>query len=156
MVGRLVQSGAKLVDTAGKPAPGKVPGAARKVASTRVLVVDDEALFRWAVAETLEAQGYEVAEAGDGASAIQACSGRDGATDVVLLDLRLPDSEDLRVLSALQRLSPATPVIVMTAYGTPELLSEARRLGAFSIVNKPLEMSDLAPLVERALAARLH
>ena len=60
--------------------------------------------------------------------------------DVVLLDLRLPDCDDLRVLSAIRRLSPHTPVILMTAYGSPELFMEARRLGAFAIVDKPFDM----------------
>jgi DNA-binding NtrC family response regulator len=47
-------------------------------------------------------------------------------------------------------------VILMTAYGSPDLFVEARRLGAFAIVDKPFEMQALEPLVERALAARPH
>lgn len=132
---------------------GDIPQPGEKPARPRVLVVDDEALVRWSVAETLAAQGYDVAEAGDAASAIRTFS-EPVAADVVLLDLRLPDSDDLRVLSMMRRLSPATPVILMTAYGSPEILAEARRLGAFSVVNKPFEMHELAPLVERALSAR--
>jgi DNA-binding NtrC family response regulator len=119
-----------------------------------VLVVDDEALLRWSIAETLGDQGYKVTQAADAAAAMRIFSGALGETDLVLLDLRLPDSDGLGVLSAMRRLSPSTPVILMTAYGTPELLKEARRLGTVGIVDKPFEMSDLAPLVERALAAR--
>lgn len=130
-----------------------IPQPGEKPARPRVLVVDDEALVRWSVAETLAAQGYDVTEAGDAASAIRTFSAP-VVTDVVLLDLRLPDSDDLRVLSMMRRLSPATPVILMTAYGSPEILAEARRLGAFSVVIKPFEMYELAPLVERALSAR--
>jgi DNA-binding NtrC family response regulator len=132
------------------------PHAAKKSAVARVLVVDDEALVRWSVAETLLDQGYEVTEAHDAASALRQFSMPLGATDVVLLDLRLPDSDDLHVLSAMHRLAPTTPVILMTAYGTPELFDRARQLGAFTVVNKPFEMDDLAPLIERALAARPH
>jgi DNA-binding NtrC family response regulator len=47
-------------------------------------------------------------------------------------------------------------VILMTAHGTPDLFTEARRLGAFAVVDKPFEMEALEPLVERALAARPH
>lgn len=133
--------------------PGDIPQPGEKSARPRVLVVDDEALVRWSVAETLAAQGYEVTEAGDAASAIRTFSAP-VVTDVVLLDLRLPDSDDLRVLSMMRRLSPATPVILMTAYGSPEILAEARRIGAFSVVNKPFDMRDLGPLVERALTGR--
>ena len=133
--------------------PPYFPGSGKKSAPLQVLIVDDEALIRWAVAETLGAQGYNVTEAGDGSSALREFSNSLGETDVVLLDVRLPDSDDLRVLSAMRRLSPSTPVILMTAYGTPELMNEALRLGAFSLVNKPFAMSDLAPLIERALAS---
>lgn len=130
------------------------PQGAKKSAPTRVLVVDDEALVRWSVTETLAARGYKVTEAGDAASAIRLFSTPAGGTDVVLLDLRLPDADGLGVLSAMRRLSPTTPVILMTAYGTPEVLDEAMQIGAFSIVIKPFEMRDLPSLVERALGGR--
>jgi DNA-binding NtrC family response regulator len=135
-------------------AAGNFPPLTKK-SPARVLVVDDEPLVRWSVSETLTDEGYEVAEAGDGASAIQALSTAAHA-DVVLLDLRLPDCDDLRVLSAVRRLVPGTPVIVMTAYGSPESLREARRLGAFAVLEKPFEMDALVPLVEHALDSQLR
>jgi len=119
----------------------------------RVLVVDDERLTRWSVVETLADQGYEVAEASDAVSAIDAFRGCSSDADVVLLDLWLPDSNDLHVLSAIQRRSPSTPVILMTAYGSPELSEAARRLGAFAVVDKPFEMDALGPLVGRAIGS---
>lgn len=123
--------------------------------ATRVLVVDDEPLVRWAVAETLADSGYDVLEAGDASSALKFFPGP--RPDAVLLDLRLPDCDDLRVLSAIRRLSPGTPVIVMTAFGTAELLDEARRLGAFAVVDKPFELNELPLLIERALtSSRVH
>jgi DNA-binding NtrC family response regulator len=121
--------------------------------ASRVLVVDDESLVRWSLTETLGASGYEVTEAGDGASAIRAFASLRSGTDVVLLDLRLPDVDDLRILGAMRQLSPNVPVIVMTAFGTPELLNEALRLGAFAVIDKPFDMSAISPLIERALAA---
>jgi DNA-binding NtrC family response regulator len=71
----------------------------------------------------------------------------------VLLDLRLPDSGDLRILAAMRQLSPEVPVILMTAFGTPDLLDDALRLGAFAVIDKPFDMSAISPLIERALAA---
>jgi DNA-binding NtrC family response regulator len=141
-IGGLSSTGSRLAARNSPPLTEKSPA--------RVLVVDDEALVRWSVSETLTDQGYEVAEAGDGASAIRALSAARHA-DVVLLDLRLPDCDDLRVLSAVRRLVPTTPVIVMTAFGSPESLREARRLGAFAVLDKPFEMDALVPLVEHAL-----
>jgi DNA-binding NtrC family response regulator len=121
-----------------------------------VLVVDDEPLVRWSVAETLGAHGYQVTEAGSGASALQALLGAPGTTDAVLLDLLLPDSCDLSLLAELRGLAPGVPVIMMTAFATPELVERARQLGAFTVIHKPFDMNALAPLVRQALlAARL-
>ena len=87
-------------------------------------------------------------------SAMRTFSGRDAPADVVLLDVRLPVAQDLRVLHAMHVLSPATPVIVMTAYGSRELAEQAGHLGAFEVIDKPFEMSALPPLVGRALSLR--
>ena len=132
---------------------GDFPHDAEKSTAARVLVVDDESLIRWSLAETLAGGGYEVTEAEDGASAIQAFASSRGSIDVALLDLRLPDADDLRILAAMRQCSPEVPIIVMTAFGTPELLNEAVRLGAFSVIDKPFDMSAISPLIERALAA---
>jgi DNA-binding NtrC family response regulator len=72
------------------------------------------------------------------------------AIGLVFLDLRLPDSDDLHVLAAMRRLSPRTPVILMTAHGTPELADAARALGAFAVIDKPFDMGDLGPLAAQA------
>ena len=127
---------------------------AKKSAPPRLLVVDDEPLVRWSVAEVLGERGYEVAEAHDAASAMHAFCETTDPTDVVLLDLRLPDSDDLRVLAAMRWLSPATPVILMTAHGSPGLLEQARQLGAFTVLDKPFEMNELAGIVDGALGRR--
>lgn len=130
------------------------PVTAKKAVSPRILVVDDEPLVCWSVAETLGDCGYEVIKAPDARSAMQAFSKADGKVDIVLLDVSLPDADGFDVLTAIRQRSPATPIILMTVYGSPELRDDARRLGAFAVVDKPFEMSDLAPLVERALHGR--
>jgi DNA-binding NtrC family response regulator len=119
----------------------------------RVLVVDDEALIRWSLVETLTDTGYEAVEAADGRSTVRALSDAEIPFDVMLLDFRLPDSEDLTLLSRVRRLSPMTQVVLMTAYGTPEVVKEAMDLGVFRVVGKPLEMTDVPALVAQAYAA---
>ena len=118
----------------------------------RVLVVDDEPLIRWSLAETLQQAGHGVAEAGDGASAIRALAGGE-PFDVVLLDYRLPDSNDLSLLTTIRQLSPKSAVIMMTAFGTPEATSGALVRGAYCVVPKPFEVHEMAALVLRAHAA---
>jgi DNA-binding NtrC family response regulator len=124
------------------------------MSAATVLVVDDEALVRWSVAETLGDCGYRVTAAADAVAALRAMAGPDRPPDVVLLDLWLPDRNDLEVLSAMQRLSPATKIILITAYGTEALFEDARQRGAFASLDKPVEMSALAPLVARALESK--
>jgi two-component system response regulator MprA len=133
---------------------GNFPRTAEKPVKLPVLVVDDEPLVRWSIAETLASQGYEVREAGDALSAIGAVSDPIAPPAAVFLDLCLPDCHDLRVLSAIRRLSPETAVIVMTAFDSPHLREDVQHLGAFTLVRKPFDMDDVGPLVERALAAR--
>ncbi len=116
-----------------------------------VVVVDDEPLVRWSVAETLGDSGYTVSEAGDALQAVEAVTAEHA--DVVLLDVRLPDSTDLGVVSVLRRLSPDTKIILMTAYGSDALAQEARSRGAFGVLDKPFDLSVLSPLVAKALAA---
>lgn len=125
----------------------------KKSAPARILVVDDEALIRWSIGETLRDRGYEIAQAGDATTAIRSLS-EALKVDVVFLDLLLPDCNDLRALATIRQLTPRTPVILMTAFGSQELVVEAQRLGAFAVVEKPFAMEVLVPLVERALAAR--
>ncbi len=124
----------------------------KKSPSAHVLVVDDEALIRWSLSETLADHGYTVEERGDAARARTAVRNASEVFDVVLLDFRLPDSEDLSLLASLREASPSTRIILMTAYGTPEVVRGALDLGAFRVVSKPFEMQDVADLVAEAAA----
>lgn len=118
----------------------------------QVLVVDDEALIRWSVAETLANRGMHVSQASDGASAIAVLAQRVRPFDVVVLDLRLPDVDDLSLLAKVREMSPTSRVIIMTAFGTPEVTAQAVDLGASRVIPKPFELEELAALVERASA----
>jgi DNA-binding NtrC family response regulator len=122
----------------------------------RILVVEDEALIRWSIAETLGQEGHTVVEAGNAASAVKAMEGTDEDIDVVLLDYRLPDSNDLGLLAHVRRLLPRSAVVMMTAYGTPEVTAGALALGAYRVVGKPFDMRTLESLVVEAHEARPH
>src|SRR5215212_4428309 len=133
------------------------PRSAEKTpASLRVLVVDDEPLIRWSVAETLTDRGYEVVETGDARGARSAIADDASSFDVVLLDYRLPDSDDLGLLASIRRQSPDAQVILMTAFGKAEVVRGALELGAYRVVNKPFEMNAIADLVMQAHLAGTH
>lgn len=149
----LAQISASFPATTPSPVPasgGEFPHE-RKKSATRVLVVDDEPLVRWSIAETLRAHGFEILEAADARTALLTILEAASEPDVVLLDLKLPDSDDLGLLASIRRIAPRVPVILMTAFGTPELLDDARRLGVFTVLDKPFELEELDLLIERAL-----
>jgi DNA-binding NtrC family response regulator len=121
--------------------------------SLRILLVDDEALIRWAAAETLTAQGHSVVEAVDARSTLATLRNAEAPFDVVLLDYRMPDSNDLTLLAAIRRAAPTTQVILVTAYGAPDVTRGALELGAYRVVSKPVDMHVLAALVTEAHGA---
>jgi DNA-binding NtrC family response regulator len=127
--------------------------AAKNPAVAHVLVVDDERLIRWSLAETLIQRGHIVTEAGDAKETLRVVTRAADRPDVVLLDYRLPDSNDLRLMAAIKRQVPEIQVILMTAYGTPEITTGALALGAYRVVSKPFEVQDLAKLVQEAYAS---
>ena len=130
------------------------PRTVEKPAARTVLVVDDDQLFRWAIRETLENGGYAVVEAGDARAAREAFLPGKRPVDVVFLDLQLPDSHDLRVLSTLHRLAPSTAIVLMTSFGSGDVRVNAYALGAFAVLDKPFELNLVLSLVERALSVR--
>jgi len=127
-----------------------------KIPALTVLVVEDELLIRWSIAETLAQAGHTVIEAEDGASALARLRGASAPIDAVLLDYRLPDSNDLSLLASIRKLSPQSPVILMTAYGTPEVCQGARDLGVYTVMNKPFEMHEVEDVVAEAYRSRPH
>ena len=82
-----------------------------------ILVVDDEQLVRWSLAERLRADGYRVVEAATGQDALDRAA--DGV-DLVLLDYKLPDTDGVTVLRKVKELDPDILVILLTAYATVE------------------------------------
>ena len=119
-----------------------------------VLVVDDEALIRWSLGEMLGERGYAVTEADNARAAVAAIQNAEEPFDVVLLDYRLPDSADVRVLEKVRRLAPTSQVIMITAHNSPELVDGAVALGAYRVISKPFEVESLAALVNQARTDR--
>jgi DNA-binding NtrC family response regulator len=122
----------------------------------RVLVVDDEPLIRWSIAEILNQKGHTVVEASSANGARAVIKDPQQEIDVVLLDYNLPDSNDLTLLEEVRKRRPHSAVILMTSYGTPELAKSALKLGAHRVIGKPFDMSDVETLVRNAYQARLH
>lgn len=123
---------------------------------SRILIVDDELLIRWSLRESLTEAGHEVFEAEDGKTASPYLS-TVPPFELVLLDLRLPDTTGLALLKQFKLAQQGCQVILMTAYGSPEVTDEAMREGVFRVVTKPFNLEDMLRLVNQALdEARVH
>jgi two-component system response regulator HydG len=129
-----------------------VPRNPEAVASGRVLVVDDQKNMRATTAILLRQAGHQVAEAEDGAAAIQRLGSEN--FDVVLTDLRMGAVDGLEVLRGALESAPSTQVIVMTAFGTIESAVEAMRRGAYDYLAKPFKGEELLLRVEKAIEKR--
>jgi DNA-binding NtrC family response regulator len=119
----------------------------------RILVAEDEALLRWSIAELLRRCGHTVVEAASASTVAEAMAAATEPIDVVMLDFRLPDSADLRLLEEVRRRMPRTAVVLMTAYGTPEVVQGALERGAYCVVDKPFDLHDVEPLIRSAYQA---
>jgi two-component system NtrC family response regulator len=112
-----------------------------------VLIVDDDAALREGLAETLIDLGHAVRTAAAGREALGAVTPE---IDAVLLDLRMPGGMDgIEVLRRIRAFEDAPPVIVLTAYASPENTIEAMRLGAFDHLVKPIGREALRSLLDR-------
>ena len=115
----------------------------------RILIVDDNEVFRLPLQRALEAAGFEVIAV---PSAEDALDVLDGSTvDVLLTDQRLPRMDGVQLITRVKATHPAMGIIAMTAYGTIESAVEARRRGADGYLVKPFEVPDLLRALHRAL-----
>ena len=113
-----------------------------------VLVVDDELLIRKSLAKVLRARGYAVELASTGAEGLERVG--ELRPQVMILDMRLPDTDGLSVLRQARQLDPLLQVIVITAYGDVTSAVEAMKLGACDFLRKPYEMEDIVLAVQAA------
>jgi two-component system response regulator AtoC len=124
------------------------PYTERTMAQPTILVVDDEQLIRWSLAERLRSDGYRVFEAETGQQALDRIE--DGI-DLVLLDYKLPDMDGVTVLRRMKDHDPDILVILLTAYATVETAVEAMKIGAYHFANKPFNLDDVSATVAKAL-----
>ena len=114
-----------------------------------ILIVEDEPTMSWALAEGLSEDGFTIdtfRSAEDAWAWLQ-----NGQSDLVISDLQLPGMSGLDLAKRLQKGPHAQPVIIVTAYGTPQVLSELRRVGVSECFPKPFPLEMLRRSVRRAL-----
>ena len=122
------------------------------MAAKRILVVDDDPLFRDFLKETLLRKQHEVDLVEDGAKAILAMEEAD--YDLVLSDMRMPGVGGMEVLDKAGRLQPTAPVILITAHGTVANAVEAMLKGAYDYIEKGCSLDEIEVRVDRALESQ--
>ena len=117
----------------------------------RILLAEDDAAMREVLVDALVEAGYDVIVASDGHELLDRIGEAwlEEDYDLVLSDVRMPGCSGLRAIEALRERDWATPIVFMTAFGSPRAHGEAQRLGA-SMLDKPFEVDELLDTV-RAL-----
>jgi len=103
-----------------------------------VLVADDDSRHRSMLCTLLRDWGYGTCEAADGQEAVE--NSRE-ASDIVLLDVRMPRKDGLAALPEIKKMRPEMPIILMTAYSDIAAAVEAMRNGAWDYLTKPLDFA---------------
>jgi two-component system response regulator AtoC len=116
-----------------------------------ILVIEDKESMLNMLKQTLEAEGYQVIPARDGAEGIKKLAAERIA--LVLTDLKLPKKDGFEVLKAAKEENALLPVIVMTAFGTIEIAVKAVKLGAYDFLAKPFDIDHLLVIIKRAFDA---
>jgi DNA-binding NtrC family response regulator len=118
----------------------------------RLLIVDDDLAMREMLGSLFREEGYAVEEAASSSEAIEQC--RDSEFDAVLSDIKMPGKSGIELIGELREIRPATPVVLMTAFGSINSAVEAMRAGALDYITKPFEPDAVIVTMERALEHR--
>lgn len=114
----------------------------------KVLIAEDESAIREIIAITLKRAGYEVTEACDGQQAIDIYNSKDGAFDVVLLDIMMPNVDGLEVCKTLRNQSSTVGIIMLTAKTQEMDKVSGLLMGADDYITKPFSPSELMARVD--------
>jgi len=117
-----------------------------------ILIIDDETSISDAMQIVLEDRGYRVSIATTGVAGLQYLRYRQ--VDLVIADLRLPDTSGIDLLSEIKHNWPHTEVILITGYGSIDVAIEAIKMGAYYYLSKPFTPDQLLVLVEKAIEWR--
>jgi len=119
------------------------------MAKEKILVVDDEASHRTMLKAVLGSEGYQIFEADDGKTAIEAVDRE--FYDLILMDVRMTELDGIEAMQEIKTISPAIPIVIMTAYASVKTAVDALKSGAYDYLTKPLDIEELKILIHKAL-----
>jgi len=123
-----------------------------KEGNWRILVVDDDIEMCNLLTEFLREEGFKVFATGDSLEASNLINHEE--FDLIITDLKMKGLKGLDLLENVQRVSPLTPVIIITAFGSIESAIKAMKMGAYDYITKPFQMDELLLTLRKALETR--
>ncbi len=115
---------------------------------TTILVVDDERSMRDFLKILLQKEGHTVVTAHNGESALDCLKNQE--FDLIISDIRMPGMGGLELLGAVKELHPDLPVIMITAFASPDDAVQAMKSGAFDYISKPFNVDEIKSVIESA------
>jgi DNA-binding NtrC family response regulator len=119
----------------------------------KVLLVDDEQEFIETLAERLKLRELDTKLALDGEQALEAV--QDDEPDVMLLDLKMPGMDGMEVLRRVKKAYPGVQVVMLTGHGSDKDADQARRLGAYAYIQKPIDLERLVVTLRDAFKNKI-
>lgn len=116
-----------------------------------ILIIDDEEDLCRLLEETLSPYGYNVKFVHSNKNALSSL--KEQIPDLVFCDLRLSDGDGMKILSKIKKISPGTIVNIITAFGSDKARDEAKRLGAYSFIDKPFREEDILENIKELSSA---
>src|SRR4030067_3856638 len=123
-------------------------------ASPSILIVDDEIATRNSLSAILQSEGYATTSVASAKEAME--KARTRFFDLMLLDIRLPDTDGVQLLSHFQKVAPETIKIIITGYPSIENAAQALNIGADSYLTKPLNPDSLLKTIKDKPQQREH
>lgn len=117
----------------------------------KILVVDDEESVRYSFKKLLREPDYKVITARNGSEALELMQAE--SPDLIVLDIEMPVMSGLEALQQIKNISPKTPVLMITAYGSSERVITAMKHGAYEYLEKPFDIPRMKALIDEALEA---
>ena len=124
-----------------------------KMASLKILIVDDERIIRVTLADDLKDNGYSVFEFSEPRTALLHI--RDNDVDVVITDLKMPNMDGISFLKEIKKIKEEIFVVIMTAFASYPTAVEAIKLGAYDFVTKPFDSEKILLIIERIKEVKL-
>lgn len=115
---------------------------------SKILVIDDERSIRNSLKDILQYENYEVALAEDGPQGIALVE--KNVYDIILCDIKMPEMDGIEVLDKIHKLSPDTPVVMISGHGNIDTAVESIKKGAYDFIEKPLDLNRLLITIKNA------